>query len=606
MFERNSITIKREINNLNERQKEAVVCNQRKVCVIAGPGCGKTRTLISKVIFILENEKKINKVLVLTFGKKAIESIRTKLTEKLGILNPNLEIANIHSFCYAFIKKYHNFINIKDSFLICDNNMEDLILKEVYRDLDLEFETKKVKEVKLLINLFRLKSIPKINKLELDILENYKEKKKERGSLDFTDLIIYTEKLLNENEEIRDKIQKSYSHILVDEFQDINYPQWNIISIIGKSNLFVVGDPNQSIYSFQGSKEVIMRSLIKNQEWKKIYLNVNYRSTNEIIKYSNNFTQINKKVLVENHLLGVKGNGEEIIMSRMNAKKIISTVENIIKDGRFKLKDIAIIYRSNYLSPWLEKILIEKKIPYEILGDFKFLKRSEIRDVIAYLKSILIKDNLSLLRVINLIKRIGAKTEKKIENASNQSEMTVFNFLKSGKYKTIGLTTKKEIIINNFLIKLEKLDNLMLENGELFKFLNKVISDFEYWDYLSTLDENRKKNIEQLLIIAKEWDERLKLKANYNYKIAEFLNYLSLAFEEKDSETKNILTLTNIHQAKGLEFNVVFFVFLDDKVIPSIRNLNGAEEKRLFYVGITRAKEMMYLTYSNLPSQFLI
>ena len=431
---------------------------------------------------------------------------------------------------------------------------------------------------------------------------------KQKKVADFNSLLIYTRDLLRADQEIRIHYQNLYSDILVDEFQDINEIQWNIIKMLcaEDSRLFLVGDPNQSIYSFQGAKAEIIEKLIEDSRWKKVYLNVNYRSKEEIIKVANNFVgeEENLKHMTQNFLQATKEGGREVIIRKIDAEKIVSEVERLIENKQFRMKDIAILYRSNYISTWLEKHLVERRIPYEILGSYKFLERSEIRDVLAYLRVIVLKDDSSLLRTINLIKGIGAVTWEKIERECWLRNKKIIDYLESKEGERLKLDHEKKRVLRKFV---DNLNNwarkIEEESGSLVGKINEILKSFDYWGYLSNLNEEREKNVEQLMNIAKEWEKEEHEEKKIKEKIIEFLNYLSMSFESKSEKKGELVTLSNIHQAKGLEFEVVFFVYLNKGIIPTARGMiseqGNKEEKRIFYVGITRAKELMYLTYNQ-------
>ena len=378
------------------------------------------------------------------------------------------------------------------------------------------------------------------------------------------------------------------------------------------TNIFVVGDPNQSIYGFQGAKAEIMESLVESQEWKKIYLNINYRSNKNIIDTANNFITEpeNLNHLVQNLLQVTKEGDNPVIIRKIDAAQIIKEIKSLHEKGT-KLKDIAVLYRSNYVSAWLEKYLVEEKIPYEILGSYKFLDRSEIKDTLAYLKLILLKDDSSLLRTINLIKGVGAKTCDIIENKSFTEAKEIFELLEEVDNLEISLSKEKKNLLKEFINQIKKWENIIeTENGSLADSINEILNSFSYWKYLMNLNEEREKNIEQLINICKEWEiQEASENKTIKHKMIDFLNYVNLIFEHKENKDKKgeLVTLSSVHQAKGLEFKVVFFSYLNQNIIPSraFKLENLIEEKRIFYVGITRAKDIMYLTYNASMSPFL-
>ena len=616
------------LQELNEQQKQAVYEEHTRICVIAGPGCGKTRTLVSRFIYLL-TEKKISSqnILVLTFAKKAIKEIRKRVFFHITTASPkDLHIYNFHSFCFHVLNKHSYLLGFPESkFPVYDRHEQETVVRKIIYQLNYNADQKEINTIIAYISGWKNGKLSADNPLEFDeltkkryeIYQKYQEYLQTNKALDFNDLLLHTIALFNYYPQVREEYQKQFSHILLDEFQDINAIQWEIIKLIlsDKQNVFLVGDPNQAIYGFQGATPELISSFSKDKNWKTIYLNTNYRSTNNIINLTNSFIQKNQPSLVNNLLNASKQEGVKVNwLNGRSIRSIVNQIRWIIIREKIGLSEIAILYRNNYLSGRIEQELIAQKIPYEILGSFKFIQREEIKDVLALLRAIVYQDNLSLSRMLSLQEKIGARTIEKIEQNSEKEGISIYNYLNNfatitnlaqeklaaGQVERIGLVIFK---INNWKEKLTK-------EGSLDIFLLGILNDFNYWEHLKTRINatEREKNVQQFINIAQNWEKkRRKEYPNLGELINNFLQWIIIAFEDKKLiKTRNNLILSSIHQAKGLEFEVVFFVYLDQGTLPYKETQDLLEEKRLFYVGITRAKKLLYLLSSKaLYSPFL-
>lgn len=618
------------LEGLNDQQRDAVFSKESKICVIAGPGCGKTRTLVAKVVHLISTkETNPEKIALLTFSKKAIREIRERIVDSIGYdYSFSLNIHNFHSFCYKFLRE--NFLLLgfdKDNFPIYDKNDQELIIKKILYDQDYSYDSKELNTIISIISLCKIKngfanSLKERDFIKYEIFQEYQKALEVNKALDFNDLLIKTIYILKNNFQVKKKYQEKFTNILVDEFQDVNDIQWEIVNLLVGDNtkIFLVGDPNQSIYGFQGSSPDLISSFIDQKDWKVIYLNVNYRSTKDIIDLSNHFLNENNDSLINNQLQSVNGRGNYVeIINNSSVRFIVKKIIYLIEKRNIKLNEIIILYRSNYLSAIIEQELIFNNIPYEILGSFKFIEREEIKDIISYLKSISFQDNVSFLRVLKITESIGPKFIEKIEKYSQKENLTIIQFLfknineiSEGKFNPgddwkLNKNQKKSII---YLTKnLDKFSEILNEKINLSNFSLDLIKDFNYFDHLDKKvnSNEKKKNVQQFLNVIKNWEKTNNKFENLRDNLNDFIQYCLIAFEDNSmKKTRNNLILSSVHQAKGLEFEVVFFLYLDRNIIPYKNTLDIVEEKRIFYVGITRAKNMLYLvSNSSLPSEFV-
>lgn len=611
---------------LNEKQKKAITEEHNRICVIAGPGCGKTRTLVGRFIYLIEKKNCYpENILILTFAKKAIEEIKKRISSI--IINDKFHIYNFHSFCFRILKEHSYLLGFKENmFPLYDRNDQESVIKKLIYKYNYNSNRREINEI---INFISYLKNGKINKENLDfsdeiiklrykIYEEYQKYLRINKAIDFNDLLIYTIFLFENYPKIRQTYKEKFKNILLDEFQDINSIQWKIVELISSENqnIFLVGDPNQAIYGFQGANSQLISSFYEDKKnWKSIFLNVNYRSSEKIIYLTNSFIKRNEGDLVQNILLTSKENNfsEIIWMRNFSVYLLIEKIKSIILNNKnIKFNNIAIIYRNNSLSIEILRKLNLENIPYQILGSYDFIKREEIKDLLSILRTIIYGDNISFLRFLKFQEKIGIRTIEFIEEESKKNNCSIYDYLNE-KNNLLELINKKNISsqlkkIFSLIKKINKWKENLRKNYNLNNFIKETIYDFEYLETLKkfTNYEERKKNVQQFIIISKDWETE---KIEKEYKVGEFLNeflqWINIAFESK-KKVKNVnnLILSSIHQTKGLEFEVVFFIYLDHGIIPYRDTENLLEEKRLFYVAITRAKSILVLASTNFPSYF--
>jgi len=622
-----------DLSLLNDSQKEAVTSASKYIRVIAGAGSGKTRVLTNRICYLIESGVSPRNILAITFTNKASSEMKTRVVDALdGRVNAPL-IATFHSFCVRFLKEEITLLGYPLDFTIIDEEDKTKLVKEILKDFNID---KNYIDYKEMINYI---SYLKTNFYNCNFTNNHvydrireEDKKKIFNSyesrlekmrcLDFDDLLVKTYTILTRYEDVKKKWQSRYKFVLVDEFQDTNDIQFDLIKlIIGKENsLFVVGDPDQTIYTWRGANlRIIMDFETLYPSANTIVLDQNYRSKQKILDLSNALIKNNKK-RVSKDLRTSNGEGEDVTYyhvdsSLSEANKVVNL---IIKDREkydYDYKDIAILYRSNYLSRDIEGALVRNGIPYKIYGGVKFYERKEIKDCLAYLRILVNKeDDLSLQRIINEPKRgLGDTSLEKFKTLASTYNISLYKAIK----ENVSLINRNEVRVNimNFFDLIEEFSNKNL-TSDLVNLLDDLLNDTGYYRMLTEDDEeDRKDNIKELMNNIQYYENNAGVVS-----LNGFLQEIALFTSQDEIDQGDHVSLMTIHTAKGLEFNDVFVVGLCEGVFPSEKSLaedadNIEEERRLAYVAFTRAKEILHISSnyginyvvhaSNTPSRFI-
>ena len=590
---------------LNEEQREAVLWTEGPILVFAGAGSGKTKTLTMRIAYLIEGLK-INptNILAVTFTNKAAYEMKSRV-EKL--LNRNIDymwIGTFHSMCVRILRREIHHLGYKSNFSILDEEDSVKLISDAIKSLEIPkdyFSPKKIyREISWIKSRGKFVNdyIPHDN-YEVNvkrIFKKYEEIKKEGNLLDFDDLINFVTKVLNKYDEVSHFYGDKFKFILVDEYQDINPSQHKLLKALTKyhKNIFVVGDDDQSIYRFRGSTYELMLSFKRDFKGTKVvYLSKNYRSTETIVNASKGLILFNKK-REEKPLKSTKKGGEKIkVYAALNeideAMFVVRTIDELISKG-ISLNDIAILYRTNSQSRAFEDILIRSGIPYRIVGGIKFYQRKEIKDIISYLRLLLnYKDFLSLERVFSFPKRgIGKKTIERIKR-----EITSGKDMIQAIESVIKETSQTKIKENleKFKENFKKWETL---KDSVFTLVETIIKDTNFRD---NLEDERRENVDEFLSIVRDFIDR-----SNTENLDEFLSYISLITDADKIESTEKITLMTVHAAKGLEFDTVFVVGLEEGLFPHFKSLASCEdieeERRLMYVAMTRAKERLFLTYA--------
>lgn len=613
------------LNKLNDKQREAASHDKGPILVIAGAGTGKTRVLTHRIAYLIETGKAMPwEILSITFTNKAANEMKERIGQLIDYDIDKMWIGTFHSVCVRILRRNIDRIGYDNNFVIYDTNDQKIVIKDCIKELDLDSKKYNVSSIKAII------SSEKNNRKGPDkyIAEHYtdyykrnvgevyalyEKKLKVANALDFDDLLIKTLKLLETEEDIKESYQERFKYILVDEYQDTNLIQYNLVKILGQkpsgeNNVFVVGDEDQSIYGWRGADIKNILNFEQDFEGAKVVkLEKNYRSTNIILDAANGVIKNNCQRKGKSLFTDCDGGNLIRIMETDNEKDEAFTVAALMRKERrnsnLDYSDMAVLYRTNAQSRALEEGLIREGIPYKIVGGLKFYERKEIKDIMAYLMLVYNqKDRISFDRIINVPKRkIGDKTIDMITQYADESGISKFEACFNLEELNLSAAATKSI--ENFVSMMEM---LMIKKDvmPLSEFIEEV---YAVTGYKSMLEEDdtvegrgRVENIEEFLSAAKDFEERYEENS-----LEDFLAHVSLLADvDKTDDTKiESVTLMTVHAAKGLEFDTVFITGLEEGTFPIIHqdDLNDdlEEERRLFYVAITRAKRMLYITHAN-------
>jgi len=608
------------MSGLNKEQHEAMVYNEGPLLILAGAGSGKTRVLTEKIVYLVENNLVLpENILAITFTNKAAQEMRHRIKSRLGHTG-YMQISTFHALGLKIIREYHQLLKLNKNFTIIDSDDVLTVIKKILKSMNLDPKHYSPYYIKEQIsnaknNLINAVTYNNLAKMGIDqvvgkVYLEYEALLNKNHSLDFDDLLQLSYKLLKTNSEVLNYYQDKFKYILVDEYQDTNMVQYEMVKILSDKHkhLCVVGDSDQSIYSWRGANYQNILNFEKDfKDAKVILLEQNYRSTEMILKSANSLIKHNQNRKDKN-LWSSLGKGEPIQYYQLdNEIEEANQIIKIIKEINQPLSEICVLYRTNAQSRIIEEALLKANIPYKIVGGFQFYNRSEIKDLIAYLKLINnTYDDISLLRVINKPKRgIGSKSIENLEMLAKEQNISLFE----------AINDKKLLQFKDIIIKLQTLANekTLTELVEEILELTKLKEQYSN----GTLEENiRLENLEEFKSITTSFEEEYG-----STTLADFLNEISLLtdFENKTLD-KDAVTLMTMHAAKGLEFNYVIITGLEESVFPHLKSLDNAEaieeERRLCYVAITRAKKKCYLlsakkrmlfgqTKSNLTSRFL-
>ena len=610
--------MKEIIKLLNPNQKKAVLYNGGPLSIIAGAGSGKTRTIIHKIAYLIKVKMvKPYRILAVTFTNKAANEMKERVAKLIGSEGHDVKIFTYHSLCARILRQDIDYLGRKRDFNIIDPIDQRQILRPGYKKFGLSNKTISYSSVIDIISHFKnegitpqalLSSAKKdIDKFYAYLYKFYLEQTTLSNSLDFNDLLIFANKLLEKEDEVVEKWSKKYDYVMVDEFQDTSNIQYNIIKKISSKSIFtVVGDPDQNIYTWRYADPGLIINFSK--EWdnaKTILLEQNYRSSKNILDAANKLISKNKDRIPKN-LFTENDIGEKIeyhhgFSEDSEARWIVNRIKSIINDGDSP-NEIAVLYRSNFLTNSLEKALIRQNVNYVIYGAIKFYQREEIKDVIAYLKLINNGDPVSLKRVINIPSRfVGLSSQEKIFEYLNKLGNNTFNLLVE-KFDEISIKPKSKRELAKFVNLIRKYQ-AALKNNSIKDVIDKFLIEINYFKKWSSFeDQSRHENVRELINNISIWEKENKEKS-----LNDFINEISLYVdrEEETSIFKKTISLMTIHTSKGLEFKHIFIFGMSESVFPSRKTLdessfNGLEEeRRLAYVAVTRAKQKLYITSSR-------
>ncbi|WP_416068974.1 DNA helicase PcrA [Streptococcus agalactiae] len=620
------------IIGMNDKQAEAVQTTDGPLLIMAGAGSGKTRVLTHRIAYLID-EKYVNpwNILAITFTNKAAREMR----ERAIALNPATQdtlIATFHSMCVRILRREADYIGYNRNFTIVDPGEQRTLMKRIIKQLNLD--TKKWNERSILGTISNAKNdlLDEIayekqagdmyTQVIAKCYKAYQEELRRSEAMDFDDLIMMTLRLFDQNKDVLAYYQQRYQYIHVDEYQDTNHAQYQLVKLLASrfKNICVVGDADQSIYGWRGADMQNILDFEKDYpQAKVVLLEENYRSTKKILQAANNVINHNKNRRPKK-LWTQNDEGEQIVYHRANNEQeeavfVASTIDNIVREQGKNFKDFAVLYRTNAQSRTIEEALLKSNIPYTMVGGTKFYSRKEIRDVIAYLNILAnTSDNISFERIVNEPKRgVGPGTLEKIRSFAYEQNMSLLDSSSNVMISPLkGKAAQAVWDLANLILTLRsKLDSLTVT--EITENLLDKTGYLEALQVQNTLESQaRIENIEEFLSVTKNFDDNPEITVEGETgldRLSRFLNDLALIADTDDSATETAeVTLMTLHAAKGLEFPVVFLIGMEEGVFPLSRAIEDAdeleEERRLAYVGITRAEQILFLTNANTRTLF--
>ena len=609
-----------DMKQLNDSQKAAVKAVDKPVLIFAGAGSGKTRVLTHKIAFLIKEDiVKAKEILAVTFTNKAAEVMKQRVTKLMKNKVQEINIGTFHSICARILRNEIRHLGFSKDFAIYDRTDQISLLKLILAEENIPKNILMPKTVRNKISYFKsqlinpnhaMKSVKTAqDKSIIDVYKSYNNSLKENNAVDFDDLLNFPLDIFNNHPRILNKYQKLWKYILVDEYQDTNKAQFLLVKMLAEKhrNICVVGDDDQSIYGWRGAD---IRNILDFEkdfpECETYTLENNYRSTNQILHAAQSVVR-NNLDRVDKDLLSVNGEGDLIGVIETHdemeeADAVINALEKEIKMKKRTFNDFSILYRTNAQSRALEDSFRRSAIPYKIIGGTRFYERKEVKDVLGYLRLIVnLKDTISLRRVINFPPRgIGLKTVDKCFIQSVKDNKKLFDVLKNPEPMKIRGKQGDSLIAFYKLIK--KYNELLpkLNASELARALVEEVGILKFYKRQDNIEDNERYN--NVLEILNSIDEIVERKSNAS--INDFLEEVSLLTDiDEWNNDDNFVTMMTVHSSKGLEFPVVFLTGLEDGLFPLSIALNEKEimeeERRLFYVALTRSQDMVYLLYAT-------
>lgn len=590
-----------KLEGLNEEQLDAVKTTDGPLLVLAGAGSGKTKVLTTRIAYLIESGVEPYNILAITFTNKAAKEMKERVFKLVGEVK-DIQISTFHSFGLYIIKRHYNLLGYERNFTILDGDDSLVLVKNIVKEMGLNTDDYNPKAIRNKISGAKNELVypeeyekyagTDFEEIVCKVYKKYEERLKNNNSVDFDDLLILPIKLFSVYKDILKMYQERFKYILVDEYQDTNRVQYILVNMLAAryKNICVVGDNDQAIYSWRGSDYRNILNFEKDYpDLKSVMLEENYRSTGNILKAANEVIK-NNKIRKDKNLWTKHEEGSKIRYHRANDEKdeasyVVKEIKNLLYDG-VRREDIAVLYRTNAQSRNIEEAMLRENIPYKVIGSFYFYNRKEIKDLISYLKLIYNKnDDISLVRIINVPKRgIGDKTISNLSDKSFKLNKCIYDVIETGKEQEFKKIIE-ELKENSKDATLTELVDLILDKTGIRKELESE----------KTVDaEIRLSNLEEFKSITRTYEEN-----SDSPTLEEFLEEISLVADmnEHKNET-NVVTLMTVHAAKGLEFDYVFVIGMEEGLFPHLNSMETEdleEERRLCYVAITRAKKKLWL-----------
>ena len=604
---------------LNESQLKAVIHPGGPLFVVAGAGTGKTKTLTTRIAYLIMNGVEPKRILAVTFTNKAAREMKERVIDMTGPYASDIWLYTFHAFGLQILRRHIAELpyGYKITFSVIDEDDGKKIISDIIKDMGLDIKQYSVKKLKGLISLFKSQRMPEFERSDEEkIYKSYQKYLYDNQLLDFDDLLIYTLELFTDYPHIKQRYQTEFEYILVDEFQDTDIVQYKILKILGAihKNIFVVGDPDQSIYSFRGASYQNSQRFITDYQADTVVLDKNYRSTNYILKAANKLIAHNFNRPSSKNLESDLGLGDPITYyvadnDYNETFYVINEIERLIRFGNYTYDDFAILYRNNALSRLFEDALIKQGIPYIIYGGVSFYQRKEIKDALAYVRLALDPhQDFFFKRVVNEPKRsIGKVSIQKLEEKARELGISLFESVDYVDLRPQALNGLKD-----FKKLIEDIKDAFFAMNDLQEIMPVLMNLTGYIDMLkaenSEQADDRIDNLRELQSVFVRGD--MYYEGSFYEKLRQQLDQISLYsdLDQQQLEDTSRVKLATYHQVKGLEFRAVFMVVLEEGIFPNnnaMMNTNELEEeRRVAYVGMTRAKEKLYMTHANRRMQY--
>lgn len=609
-----------DLSTLNDSQREAVETLNGPLLILAGAGSGKTRVLTYRIAHLINNGVYPDNILAITFTNKAAKEMKERIEDLVDEKARHIWIGTFHSVCVRILRQHIDKLGYDKSFVIYDSSDQEKLVKECLKELNIDDKKTPPKSIlgsigNLKDNLIDWRTFKRDNhtkfekKILIDVYEKYQKKLEANNALDFDDIIMKTVQLLHENDEVLSYYHRKFNYILVDEYQDTNTAQYNLIKTLASlnKNLCVVGDDDQSIYGWRGADIKNILDFEKDYEnTKVIKLEQNYRCTKKILDaanfvIANNENRKNKRLWTENEpgekIRFYKGNND-----REEAGFIGDKIKTSVNEGA-SLKDFAILYRTNAMSRVLEESLMSRGVPYKLIGGLKFYDRKEVKDVIAYLRVINNPaDSVSLERIVNVPKRgIGDSSLDKVKDFAISSDVSLYSAMLD--IEEVSSLTKRA---SNSIEKFISMMNTFIMSRDTIKVSDLIQEIIDKTGYIEELKKEQDKDkVDRVQNIQEFYSAAIEFEAGEeeDKSLSSFLEKIALVSDQDGISDDARVTLMTLHTAKGLEFPTVFIAGFEEGVFPHFRAQEDEgemeEERRLCYVGITRAKKELYLTCAS-------